>query len=487
MTLPGRANSGLHDISLDDGSTGAYRVLAVVYCLLVSSLLAYALWRTPMAISDTIGFLLELVGERIFDVLIENYINIRPGIWLVLGAVWSVSPDPETAFLLYRILHIVNVLALILFFFLIAKPVSSIDLIAVTVALACLLGLASFRSNLEATLLSAPMIIMAFSAYAMWALQRRRSLFNDLMAVGGSILMVFVKEPGLSIPVIYIIGYVLGFRGVHRVTVALLLLFLVLYVALRIATAGDLPVFGREIGFLFDEYDTNEARARFGGFPLPIYLYNVLATVSNTLFSEPTRGTFSILGDFLNGKLQFWQANAVLSSLCATLLIFFWGGKRLLAARWSDDDIEWRIFVIFIIGALGVSSVLGFNYTRDRFGGVSGVFYALSLYYATRYGIGFVLSIGSQRVFLLSLVAVFLFASSWQLRAVGTAQFVRELAWSNRKEWIMDYHDLKVELAGRPHYVPAMDLLYDQGIDTTVPNTQMAPRFLQNYLGSFGR
>ena len=74
---------------------------------------------------------------------------------------------------------------------------------------------------------------------------------------------------------------------------------------------------------------------------------------------------------------------------------------------------------------------------------------------------------------------------SWQLRAIGTVQYQRRMAWESRKEWMVDYFD---RLQTEPHkrgdsYVRLMTALYRQGTDPTVPVTEQDPQWIERLLG----
>ena len=98
----------------------------------------------------------------------------------------------------------------------------------------------------------------------------------------------------------------------------------VVYVAARLIWHQPGPLFEQAIGFGFSEMEPPEATARFGAFPLWIFAYNGLSTVANVLFSEPTRGVFSIF--VFSWPIPGWLAGDSPAFFAAMTGIIAWWG-----------------------------------------------------------------------------------------------------------------------------------------------------------------
>jgi hypothetical protein len=216
----------------------------------------------------------------------------------------------------------------------------------------------------------------------------------------------------------------------------------------------------QSVGVGFEDLSPDAAVARYGERPYAIYLYNVLATTSHVLFAEPARGVFRILAAFTTRTVQPWHVTHLASSVTLSLVLVAWAFARL---RQRDADPRERRLVGLFAVAIAMSSLLAFNYTRDRFEGVAAVFYAAAAYYAVRW-----LVAGSRPQpawrFAATTTLVLVVSVSWNLRAVGTIYGLRETAWAVRKEWLADTYERRQEFSGRSAYLAAIDALYAQGV-----------------------
>src|SRR5438270_11473243 len=109
------------------------------------------------------------------------------------------------------------------------------------------------------------------------------------------------------------------------------------YLAFRSSTSGTWRAFVQDVGFGFGRLSPAEATARFGPHPYGMYAYNVAATVSNLLFSEPASGTFTIVEDITDRAVAPWEINYLVSSGALSALIAWWG----IAAIRRDAGRSW--------------------------------------------------------------------------------------------------------------------------------------------------
>jgi hypothetical protein len=244
------------------------------------------------------------------------------------------------------------------------------------------------------------------------------------------------------------------------------------YLAYRLSWRETWPVFQQAVGLGFIEIEPSDAAKRFGSFPYWMYAYSAVATMLNVLFSEPTRGTFSIVRDITNGRPQLWQVNHLVSAVALSGIIFWWGAaslKRAIRAGWSAES---RMFVALLV-VVFASGIISFNYSRDRLGGMATPFYALAAFYAIRAA---ATKGGSSSRPVLVGIALLLVAGMWQVRAFSTMEYVRLTSHRNQIGWLVEVERRRLDFAGRDTYLKIMESTLDQGIAQNAPRPTRYPR-----------
>ena len=253
------------------------------------------------------------------------------------------------------------------------------------------------------------------------------------------------------------------------------------YVGLRLGWAESWPMFEQAVGLGFGEMEPPEAVARYGSFPYVLYAYSSASTIANVLFSEPTRGTFSIVRALVEGHHQRWQLVHLASSVGLTSIVVWWGFRSLRAVRrhgWSPDA---RLVVALAVVLLACGA-LSFNYSRDRLGGMAVPFYALAAFHALRAAAE--RAAAAPRVpCAVAGVTLFLLAAGWQLRAVGTVERARLTASRNHTEWLVLLPERRMEFAERPTYLRIMEAMIAQGTAPDGPHPTHYPRWLARWVG----
>ena len=269
--------------------------------------------------------------------------------------------------------------------------------------------------------------------------------------------------------------------GATRTTTAVVVASVVAYLAMRLATSGGWSPFEQDVGFGFSKLSAAEASARFGAFPLWMYAYNAASTAANVLFSEPTDGQFRIVWDVIHRQFDVWELNHVVSSTVLTVLIAWWGLgtlKRNAGRPWSAES---RLFVAAVV-SIAASGALGFNYSRDRLGGMAVVFYAMAAYFAVRAAAErAVNATGTRQV--VAGFALLLLGGAWGLRAVGTVEDVRLASAKNRREWIVDMQERRTNFARQPNYLRIMETMAAQGLDPSSAQPASYPRWFRAWVG----
>ena len=467
----------------------------VATALVVLPLLAglvVTMWREPFPISETVA-LMEGAGvldpapvsltsptlRSFFDPTSRSW--YRPFYHLTWYTLWHLTGDLKRTLLLFRLLEVGLVVALIALFVRALNPRTFSQCAAASFAVAVLMGMPAFRENLELplpfTLMGMPLILVV------WMLiTHRYRAWHGPVIVAMLVLATGFKEQGLLIVPLVVTAWWLGAPGATGGRAVALTALTVAYLAFRLSTSGAWAPFEQDFSFGFTRLPAAEASARFGDFPYPAYVYNVLSTVSNILFSEPTSGQFVIISSLIRGEAEPWQVNALVSSSALTALIAWWGVQawRENAGRpWSH---ECQVFAAMVVTTLA-SGPLGFNYTRDRFGGMAAVFYAMAAYYAMRKSYArLTVPSGSARTTIYALAGVIALACAWQLRAIGTLESEHWRAYSTRREWMADRQQARVDKAEQRRYVAILEAMAEQGTDPAAATPARYPAWAAQWL-----
>jgi hypothetical protein len=164
-----------------------------------------------------------------------------------------------------------------------------------------------------------------------------------------------------------------------------------------------------------------------------------------------------------------------------TALIVWWGVRTLREKRGTPWSVESRVCVATLI-AVAASAALGFNYTRDRLGGMAAVFYALAAYYAIRTAAERLVPAPRPVVMSMGVVLVLL-AGAWQLRTIGTVEHARLTAFKDRREWITNLQRRRVEFANRAPYLRILNAMIDQGTTSSSARPTPLPEWAGSIIG----
>jgi hypothetical protein len=209
-----------------------------------------------------------------------------------------------------------------------------------------------------------------------------------------------------------------------------------------------------------------------------MYAYNAGCTVANILFSEPTAGTFRIVRDLRNGVWMPWEVNHLLSSVALSCLIVWWGIHIWNAEKGNRWSPESRVLAATVV-AIAASGALGFNYTRDRMGGMALPFYAFAAYFAVR-AAGEHAMRASRGVTMAIGVMLLVLGTAWQLRALGTIDSVHLRSAKVHRNWITDLQHRRTKYAREGSYLRILNAMTAQGIER--PPVQ-SPRWAEDWLG----
>lgn len=445
-----------------------WRLVAWLLLMPILVALAVGIWDTPYGISETIAILADLDDRADAVANLWDYRQplFRPLFWGLLLFIWQQAPDVPRALDWYRALHVVTAVAIPVSLLVVLRPRSALEAAVALLATATLVGSPAFRENLENLPLN-QMLLLMWVAVVVWGLAETRRWWSGPLAVTLVVVALGLKEEGLAIAAVVVAAGLTRAPGIRPAVGLLVAGIAAVYALMRLSQAGSWPLFMQGVGYGFTMLTPSEAADRFGAWPLLIYAYNVVCTAANVLFSEPTGGVFTITRALMDGTFQVWQVNHLLSSVMVTAVVGWWGWRT-----WRDPDAtaDRRLLAMMVV-ALAASSVLGFKYTRDRFGGVATVFYAAAVYRAGLAAVHQVLAAHVRPVWLL-VVLCLVVQSTWQLRALGTLHYVHTMAAKNRLEWIVGLGDRRARWHDRPTSLRLLDAMERQGSD---PRTTLEP------------
>ena len=393
-------------------------------------------------------------------------------------AIWDGTGAIETRLLAIRLLHLVPVACLVLLFIWHLRPRTVLDASMAAVSVAVLVGSPGLRDNLE--------LPLAYTAVGMplalgvWILLNREPrAWHTLAILVACVVAVGFKEQGLVVVPVAIVAWWMRAPGARRPLVLTLVALTVVYILARLHWRSQGLLFEQSLGYGFGALDPRSVEHTVG-FPYWVFAYNSLCTVLNILFAEPTRGTFSITNDLMNGQSQHWEVVHLVSSTLLTATILWWGVQRLRREVSPDWSVESRTFVAMLV-SIAACGALSFDYSRDRLGGMAVPFYALAAYFALRDLASRASHTTGWRVPTVGLLLVTV-ASLWQVRAVGTLEQARRTSWRNQTEWLTDVPKRRVEFKDRAAYREILESMVRQGVRPGAPEETPYPEWLARTL-----
>jgi len=440
-----------------------------------------AMWRAPYPISETVSLLEDDVDaspSTFFSPTRRSW--YRPLYHLTWWTFWRGAGSLDGALFWFKVLEITTVIVLVALFLWHLRPWTLIEGAAATLALAVLVGMPGFRANLELPLLMT-LVGMPLALVVWMLLEREARWWHAPVIVALTLIAIGFKEQGLVIAPLVVAAWWTDAPGATRTTTALVVASVVAYLAMRLATSGGWSPFEQDVGLGFSKIPAAEASARFGAFPLWMYAYNGASTVANVLFSEPTDGQFRIVWDVIHRQVDAWELNHVISSTVLTVLIAWWGFGTLKRNARRPRSVESRVFIAAAM-AIAASGALGFNYSRDRLGGMAVVFYAIAAFFAVRAAAERAVNAAGARM-AATVVALLLLGGAWGLRAIGTVEDVRLSAARNRREWMVDLQERRTDFARQPTYLRLLEAMAPQGLDPSSARPTAYPRWFRGWVG----
>ena len=412
---------------------GAVGLVSV--CCLVAAI-AYASLDVELHSSDTFRHLdvanrstWSELGRSIFVAHGDFH---RPLYDILTKGVLRVAGGPDQV--AFRLVHAGMLLAWYLLLWRLVTPRTAPEAAAFLTGIACFTGLHTTHFMLIGTPLNESLMVTlcVFAGYAI--LNRPRGWGVDVAAFLLSMTAPYAQEAGVLVPLLFVAAYLFGAGAVSRRTVAASLIALAIYAAIRMFSAEPVVPgwYYQDTGFLGRSLDPAEQAALFGRFPVVLYLYNVVASLSTVFFSEPRAGVVTLLNAVASRHIFLWQIINVVTSIASTGLIAVW----MRQARWTPAQ---RALALTACAVIVLNAGLGYLYTRDRIVSAAGASYALLLALAVADGYRrwrTAAREGPGRLVLATLLAVAMVG--WTVRGAGAFTWLNDYAWEAKREWAAD-------------------------------------------------
>ena len=442
--------------------------------------LCLTLWRSPFPITEAVALFEDVQNRPLSHFFSPTTAYYRPVFHVMLSAFWHGAGSLDTTLALVKFATIIPILLLVVLFIWNLRPRSSIDAAAATFAVAVLVGSPGFRDNTEIGL-SYTIVGMAIALVVWIVIHHEPRRWHAPLVALLTLVAIGFKEQGLVIVPIVMVAWWTGAPGANARLTACLTLVAVAYVALRLSGGASWELFQQDVGLGFSEIDKRTASVRFAAFPYWMYAYNSLSTLANILFAEPTRGTFRIVRDVVDGEPQLWQALHLVSSTGTTALIAWWGVRSIRTQARGEWTVESRLFLA-LIAALLACTALSFNYSRDRLGGMAAVFYAMAAFFAVQHVTSRMLTAPRVRL-AVATIWLMVMAVAWHTRVVTTLEYARVHSWGNQEEWFVRLPTRRLDFSHRPVYLEIMESMIEQGTRTSAPHPTRFPDWVTQTIG----
>lgn len=466
--------------------------LAFAYVCLLTALLYDATSHVPLPIVDNFHALSVSLGspwgEALWDGFIRNGhgqhpLEYRPLFFLTVKALHDIAGGPDLMVFRGALAIAFGMLGILMA--LIAMPSSLGAFIAFAIGFHALLALHTAAAFYALEPISGFLLAqVAIFATLVLLARGRPGLLADAAAPVLTFTALFLIEIGIIVPLMLVAAAVMGNQVVSRRGLCAALTVVAAYGVIRLTVIPSptlvLPYGGQyydETGYFCDKLVPEAQHARFGEFPYPFYLYNVVVNGMTVLFSEPRGGQFVFLCSFLNGRtppVYAWVPIA--TSLLSTVLLFLW------AVRGWRTEREGVVTVLLLMSFL-VNIGLGFLYARDRVPSAAGAAYALLLVLALRYWMMRLDAQGRGMRRVLVATCVVLVTLGWSWRTLGTVYAIRYTAWDTTQEWAGPRYEQARERAGTDLLrLALLKRLHSQVSARSVPDPRYDPPWVRRLL-----
>jgi hypothetical protein len=454
----------------------AYGVAAVL-SLGVSA----SIWGIPLQLTDFTTYLIDMAQLSTWELMVDRFqsrANFRPFFYLQMKALFEWSNG--SYFLAFKAAYIVQLFATMLLTVRLLDVRSAAGFVASIVVVVMLLGLHTTRDVLR----EGPMILPLCFALAMTVAAAARSTWwRDICAVLLLAVATLTVELGLLLLVIYVVGRLVGWRGVSARAIVACSVLVLVYFGYRFTVlnpgGADLEFRWTGVGFLPREPE--ELMEMFRGRMPVLYAYNMASSILTVLFSEPRSGVWTVVAGMVRDDVGSGPWLSVISSLATTGCLAWFVWMRL--PDWRRRTFTGQDgFVLIAAAVLIANAAISHRYTRDVIMYPAGMLYALAAYPALHAALVRLSALSRLRrsvaVALLLTISV-----TWSLRAAEMFYALRTTAYDKRNDWAEAVEILERRQALRRDDQRVIVLqLRREALSMSTPNPRLAQPWLDRWM-----
>jgi hypothetical protein len=406
-----------------------------LYAAVVAALAAYFLVDIPVQLSDSLQNIFAADRRTLRELVVGNLWAdgyMRPLLFAPIRLVYLVADGDYTAW--FRGVHAVQLTLTIAALVAALRVRTWAQASAAPLAIVMLLAIHTSADTIrEAFPVNAYLTIVLCCVLTVLLARASHRWWSDVAAFVLLAVAALSVESGLLVGVIVVAAYAAGWRGVSRWGVAATVAGVAAYLAVRylVFEVGTPGLDERATGFGFAILEPEEIQARFGANPLPLFAYNVLASVGSVLFAEPRAGVFWVVRQLMQGEIEPWVAVNLVACTSATVLLVAhvvsgWARWR----RWQLSDAD-RMIVVFLVVLAG-NAAMNLVYTKDVIMSPAGALFGLAAAGALAARLE---GVGPVQVPRATAALVAVLALTWGIKMLGVHYSLRDSAHATRKAW----------------------------------------------------
>jgi hypothetical protein len=452
---------------------------------IIATLLGIFIANMPLQLSDMLQNILDAEETSWTDTLAPLFnpdARWRPLNAIMLKFFYEISQGHY--WFTFKTINIAMVLVLLILIVRLMRVTTALDFAAAAIALYVVVGLNTFYdlvvegyplfNHLVPVLATLIVVNLAYS---------RGGLLVDATAILCFVIAVLNAETGFLIPVVLVSAYMIGWRGVSRGALAVIVVLTLFCLALHLAEFGSgTSLITNPSGFGFGRPEPEELQAIFAGRMYLYYIHNVVAALLSVLFAEPQGGTWHgvawMVGAESISRNHFVE---IASSTFLTCLILAYAVRRWRAWLAFELDHSDRLVLLALV-VLVANAAISFAYLKNIILATAGLFWALAGYAAIRDVLNRATSPNTKTWrAALALSAVMLLSTAFVLRTMSTHYLMWKQARHNQHAWVVAYASLDRYLPTTAEGRALVKELRTQALLMPVPSPVLIAKWIRRY------
>ncbi len=397
---------------------------AIGSALLLCAIIAHAVARIPVLFNDNFSEIANSYRVPLIEMLRNEFLNPRE-YFRPFESVWRslISHGLRQGIFGYNLSTIIWLAFVVTGFALLCYPRNGRDFTAFLVALGVLVGHHATQGSLEFNIVLSNGITLLAGLISIAILSSPPTVWGQIVAIFLAAVCLLTKEVGLVVAWVFIVAGLLGFPGVRRTSVVIIVGIVGMYLSFHLYT---LP--------LLTSQDPQKATTLLG------FASNVMATVVMFWVGLPYDGLWKNAMLFIHEPWQWTQIGAGVATLILLVCGWFLAMDSTERKPPNAPCVDPRWFVLFA-AALLACAALGFYYTRHRHGAPAVPLLAYCSYLSLRELLWRLDHICEHIVRARSHVLIWMTIASvacaflWPIRVVTGLEFLRSLGGRSLVNW----------------------------------------------------